>query len=659
MVKADERVPVGHVSGAIKRGNWRFAMAGSKQAAGKQDDQGQQCKHGAKSAELHKISSGVKCLVTTESLGVRVKRADWICRWAGACILGGVLNALTFGPARGVRWILLLLSMHAANLCYADPLDDLARDFWAWRAAEQPVSSDDVNRIERPVGWVPDWSPAAIERYHKQLRQFEATYKKLDPSTRPVARQVDYRLMGSALARVRWELNFTKSWQQNPEFYIDQTLGAYFSLLLPPPPFDDGRTRQIIATLNSIPSTVEDAKKNLTDPAGPFARLALANLTGIRPRVLNSVHELKPMLSQSTAGDIDAAAERAIKALESFGGWLNERLPSMSTKTAVGRDSYIFFLKNVALIPFTPEQLLSMGQQEWARSVSSQSYEAERNQGAPQLTAFKDEGQQIAAEEKDELAIRQYLKSKNLLTVPAWMQHYRYQPMPAYLSALDGPGEADDFTGPSRLKENSTRYVVAPAQERGYFASTMAKDPRPLIVHEGVPGHYFQLALDWANPDPIRRHYYDSVANEGLGFYAEEMMMNAGLFDDSPHTREIIWNFMRLRALRVEVDVKLALGEFTMDQAADYLKNTVPMDSDTAHAEAAMFASTPGQAISYQIGKLLIYDFLASAQRQKGEAFNLRTFHDFLWQNGNVPITLQRWEYLGLTDQLDAADRLH
>jgi uncharacterized protein (DUF885 family) len=83
------------------------------------------------------------------------------------------------------------------------------------------------------------------------------------------------------------------------------------------------------------------------------------------------------------------------------------------------------------------------------------------------------------------------------------------------------------------------------------------------------------------------------------------------------------------------------------------------MDSDTAHAEAAMFASIPGQAISYQIGKLLVYDFLASAQRQKGDGFNLREFHDFLWQNGNVPITLQRWEYLGLKDEIDNADRLH
>ena len=556
------------------------------------------------------------------------------------------------------RALVLIVIIQAANFLYADPLDDFARDFWAWRAAEQPVSPDDVNRIERPPGWAPNWSTTAVANYRQQLDQFEAKWKKLDHSAWSVPRQVDYRLMGSALARVRWDLDFTRSWQRNPEFYIDQTVGAYFELLLPPPPFDAERTRHIIATLNSIPGTVEDAKRNLTEPAAPFSRLALAQLSDIRPRFLKSIQELKPSLSPS-AGDVDAASENAIKALESFRDWLNQRLPTMSSKTAIGREAYVVFLKNVALIPFTPEQLLSMGHQEWAHSVASQTYEEHRNRDVPPLALFKDEAQQIATEEKDEFAVRRYLESNELLSVPAWMQHYRYLPMPGYLAALGGPGEADDFTGPGRLKENSTRYIAPPSSSLGYFSLTMAKDPRPLIVHEGVPGHYFQLALGWANSDAIRRHYYDSGANEGLGFYAEEMMLHAGLFDDSPRTREIIWNFMRLRALRVEVDVKLALGEFTIDQAAEYLKTTVPMDSETAHAEASAFASTPGQAISYEIGKLLIYDFLASAQRKKGEAFNLHAFHNFLWQNGNVPITLQRWEYLGLSDGIDAVDQLH
>jgi len=124
------------------------------------------------------------------------------------------------------------------------------------------------------------------------------------------------------------------------------------------------------------------------------------------------------------------------------------------------------------------------------------------------------------------------------------------------------------------------------------------------------------------------------------------MMLQAGLFDDSPHTREIIYNFMRLRALRVEVDVKLALGEFTLEQAAKYLQEKVPMDSATAQQEAIAFSTGPCQAITYQIGKLQIMKFLAEARMQQGDKFNLRAFHDFVWKNGNVPIELQRWEYL-------------
>jgi len=539
-------------------------------------------------------------------------------------------------------------------LSHADAMDDLARDFWAWRATEQPVSFDDIPRLERAADFIPDWSPDAVDRNRAQLERFETQWKGINTSAWPVARQVDYRLIGSALARVRWELEVLRSWQRNPTFYVDQTVGAYFHLLLAPPPFDVTRTKSIVATLGSIPQTLEYAKKNLTDAKGPFAQLAIDQLQDIRERMPKSVAALKPLMDEDAARDLDRNTSAAISALEGYREWLKQRLARMSSQTAAGREAYIFFLKNVALLPFTPEQLLAMGQQEWARSVASQTYEEHRNEGTPQLALFKDQAEQIAHEAKDEQAVRKYLEDKNILSVPAWVQHYTFAPNPAYIAVFGGIGEADYFTGPSHLKENSIRYIDAPSPKLGYFALATAKDPRGEIVHEGVPGHYFQLALSWANPDPVRRHYYDSGANEGIGFYAEEIMLHAGLFDDSPRTREIIWNFMRLRALRVEVDVKLALGEFSIDQGAEYLKNTVPMDAGTAHAEASFFASTPGQAISYQIGKLQIYNFLAEARRQKKDAFSLRDFHDFVWMNGNVPIALQRWEYLGLRDEVDA-----
>jgi uncharacterized protein (DUF885 family) len=136
------------------------------------------------------------------------------------------------------------------------------------------------------------------------------------------------------------------------------------------------------------------------------------------------------------------------------------------------------------------------------------------------------------------------------------------------------------------------------------------------------------------------------------------LLLQAGLFDFSPQSREIIYSFMRLRALRVEIDIRLALGDFTIEEAADYLARAVPMDRATALQEAVFFAATPGQAISYQAGKLQILRFLADARLDRGEDFSLRDFHDNLMQNGNVPIALQRWEYLGRDDDVLRLDAL-
>jgi hypothetical protein len=557
------------------------------------------------------------------------------------------------------RWLCgVLLAVFFVPALHADGLDDLARDFWEWRAVEMPVSTDDIPRLVRPDGWVPDWSSATVESYRKRVSEFEQRWNAIDASQWPVPRQVDYRLIGSAIARARWELDWLSAWQKNPNFYLDQTVGAYFYLLLEPPPFSAARGAKIVATLDAFPKILADARSNLTAPVRPFAELALDQLGDARPRLLSSVSELKPLLDANARKQIDAAAESAGQALETYKQWLAEKLPSMSAQTAVGAASYVYFLKNVALLPYSPHQLLEIGRQEWARSVAFQTYEEHRNLDAPELPIPTSLDAEIAREREDELAVRKYLQEKRILTVPSWVQHYTWSPMPAYMKPLEGAGEADDFTSPTRLQQNGVRYMNPPSADLGYFALADAKDPRTGIVHEGVPGHYFQLCLSWAHPDVIRRHYYDSGANEGIGFYSEEMLLEAGLFDSSPRSREIIDNMVRLRALRVEVDVKLALGDFTIEQAAEYLQKTVPMDSRTAHGEAKFFASSPGQAISYQIGKTEIMRLLAEARRQQGDKFDLESFHDFLWLNGNVPIALQRWEYLGLKDDLDALEKM-
>jgi uncharacterized protein (DUF885 family) len=540
-------------------------------------------------------------------------------------------------------------------------LEAFASDFWQWRAQYQPFSRDDIPRIERPIpneAHPRDWSAGSIAKQKAALESFEKQWKQIDVTGRSVAQQVDYRLMGSALARVRWELEINPRWERDPSFYLDQTLTALLEALVQPPPFDAIRSRVIFERMREIPAIVDQGKANL-HPVRPFTALAIADLQQIRPQLERVVHEVVPILhgepgNEDVAARFQVSTGKAIRALESYRTWLQARLDGMPNDAAVGRTNYEYFLRHVALLPYSPEQLLAVSRQEWDRSVAFEQYEKQRNQGLPELKPAANLQEEIARAKRDELAIRKFLEAKGILTVPSGVRHYTLQPMPGYIEALADFGETDDFTGPSRLDDNGVRWANPPSPQLGYFWLATAKDPRPDTVHEGVPGHYFQMCLSWNHPDPIRRHYYDSGANEGIGFYAEEMMLQAGLFDDSPRTREIIYNFMRLRALRVEVDVKLALGSFTIPQAAEYLSQHVPMDEKTAEGEAALFATDPGQAISYQIGKSQILHFLADAKLAQGDKFTVRAFHDFLWTNGNVPIALQRWEYLGEKDDLDA-----
>jgi uncharacterized protein (DUF885 family) len=541
--------------------------------------------------------------------------------------------------------ILLLAMLFDSASGAPESLDKLANDFWMWRAKHAPFTGDDVNRLERPGG-IRDWSRASIDKQRKDLAEFEGRWKKIDPTQWVVPQQIDYRLMGSALSRVRWELDINPRWKRDPNFYIAQTLTAVVEALTVPGPYNAAQSWEILTRIENTPSILQQGAENLDKPPAPFATVAIQALENIRPRL----HQMANTLLKSTTvkeQELNSATDRAADTLEKFRQELQEKLPSLPKETALGRDAYVFFLKNVALMPYSPEELLAMGKQEWDRAVAFEAFEKNRNKKVSLLKIAGNIDDWIKDAAQKELQIRKFLEERDILTVPGWLQHYTLRPMPEYLRALQGFGEMDDFTSPSRLNENCIRYVTEPSGKLGYFWQATAEDPRPITVHEGIPGHYFQLCLSWKHEDPIRRHYYDSGANEGIGFYAEEMMLQAGLFDDSPHTREIIYNFMRLRALRVEVDVKLSLGEFTLEQAAKYLQEKVPMDQDTARQEAIAFATGPGQAITYQIGKLQIMKFLAEARMQQGEKFNLRAFHDFVWKNGNVPIALQCWEYLG------------
>jgi hypothetical protein len=528
-------------------------------------------------------------------------------------------------------------------------LDDLAGRFWAWRARQQPRTRDDIPRLDRPQGWLPETDSDLAGRRHEELQAFRAELGRIRADADAVPDRVDHRLLRSAIARVTWESDILRV-RSIPRFWTDQAIGPVFDALLRPG-VDEARATEVVRLLRAVPATLAHAPAALGGAAREFAELALGELDGIRAR-LDACADALAAISPAAAADLRSAAGEAAGALEAHASWLAAALPGLPPATPVGPEQYEWFLREVACVPLTVGEIDAIGRREYDRAVWLELVHRNRNRNVPEPPLPASAADQSHAEAAAEAEVRAFYEREDLLSQPASLRSYLAKPMPGYLEPLRFLGVADELTGSGRLDENGVAYVPEPGPHLPYFYAANARDPRAGIIHEGV--HYQQLALAWRNPRPVRRHYYDSGANEGIAFYNEELMLAAGLLDDAPHTRTAVCNFMRLRALRVTVDVGLATGALSIGDAAAALTGRVPMDAATAAEEAAFFAESPGQALTYQIGKTQLIALLADAARVRGAALDLRELHDAIWVNGNVPIALLRWELLGLTDELAA-----
>lgn len=540
-----------------------------------------------------------------------------------------------------------------------DEIAKLGQDFWDWRRLQQPRSHDDIPRIERPKGWTPKWSKDDVARYRSDVATFLTRFNGIDAGSAnapkvAVESYVEYRLIGSAIYRALWELDHLKIWQEQPRFYIDQSIGVLFDHLLPLEITEDA-LREVSLILLETPRILKEGRSNLEGHAvKAYAEVAIELLQNIEPQLREVITHLTPKAEADLAAELSTRSEKAIESFVEYREWLVATKESMAPIKAIGREMYQWFFDHIALVPYSPEEMRAVGFIEWERAVTLESLSRNKHRNQPVTPLPKSSDEQVANEKRAEASVRHFYVSEGILSQPDTLKHYLNAPIPPYLVPIRWLGVTDDLTGPSRVDEDGYSYVPAPHPELPYFYIANARDTRAGIVHEGA--HYQQLAISWRHPRPLRRHYYDSGSNEGIAFYNEELMLAAGLFDDAPHSQTLMYNFMKLRAMRVIVDVNLAIGEIDIPTATAYLEKKVPMDHGTAYDEAVFFASSPGQALTYQIGKTQIIKFYSDAIEKERDGFNIQSFHDYLWLNGNVPISLQRLEYLGDASDLIAID---
>lgn len=537
----------------------------------------------------------------------------------------------------------------------ATALDHLGNEYWGWKAATGFHTSDDVPRVARPAGWLPAFDAASVDELRVQRRVFADRHAAIDVGSAPVEVQVDHRLLGSALARVHWELDVLRNWQRDAVFLYGQIVGPWFDLLLQPLPFGAQRRADLVNALQAMPDAVAQAITNLDEHGiASLAHVAIGQLESIGARIEASVLAVSSHVDAQTADALAGALPPAREALEAYLAWLERNADTLGPDVTVGRDAFVWYLRHVALIAAEPEDLVKAAEQDYRRAVAAEEASRASFAGVPETALAASVADEVAAEIALERQVRAFYEERGLLGQPESLRHYEFAPTPAYLEPFSMFGVTDDLGAQARRSDTATSYIPDPASDLPYFDAANARDPRLGIIHEGV--HAQQLALSWGNPRPLRRHVYDSVPNEGLAHYNEELMLTAGLFADAPHSQTIVHNFMRLRALRVIVDVNLVTGAFSHADAVRFFVERVPMDAATATEESAMYVATPGLAMSYNVGKHEVQRLVADAAVSEGPRFDLRRFHDRLWENGNVPVSLLRWELLGDRSDVDVLD---
>ena len=161
--------------------------------------------------------------------------------------------------------------------------------------------------------------------------------------------------------------------------------------------------------------------------------------------------------------------------------------------------------------------------------------------------------------------------------------------------------------------------------------------------HETWPGHHLQsaLALERAGLHPIARYLFQSGFGEGWGLYSERLADEMGLFT-SDVDRMGLFSNAALRAARLVVDAGMHVLSWSRDQAIEYmLANTAESRADV-ESEVDRYIAVPGQATSYMLGNLEIRRLREEAQAKLGPAFDLRTFHDKVLEDGTVPLSMLR-----------------
>jgi len=534
----------------------------------------------------------------------------------------------------------------------------LADEYVRWRNQNYPVFSSDMG-LHTWDDKLTDYSLSAILARRLYIKDLLKKVQSMPAAGWSKDDQIDWLLFRSQLENIDFFNRVMDFEATDPQLYVNECSSGIFSLLKKH--YDTPRVRALAATarLKQMPFVMEKAKGNLTRPVQLYARLAMDSARSIDGLFNDSLMTLAKDLTPAEKTNLVAARDAAIASIHGFADWLEKRLPGMVPFKPMGVENYNYLLKNVYLLPLDADQVEMLGQTELARYRALESLLPDPALADPNPARAKsiptDQQDFLKKYENRQAEMIEFLKSRRLVTIPAHVGPFQIRQLPEAFK----PTSPGGFMNPPGLydKDNSGFYFIPtynPASKNFYIRAAI-EDPRPILGHEGIPGHFLQLSIAMHVPNEIRRQNFDGIFVEGWALYTEEMLMRTGLYPDNSAAQGQILRLSRYRAARIGVDVNLHTGKWTFDQAVKYFMEAGGLDREAAEGEAAGAASSPTQKITYITGKWQIMRLLGKYRDKRGASFQLGQFHDDLLKNGSLPLSIIEWILLDDRSTLDQA----
>jgi uncharacterized protein (DUF885 family) len=540
----------------------------------------------------------------------------------------------------------LITSAPQDHVMGAAALHKLADDYYNWRNINDPVSSSDrgLHTWDDKLG---DYSPAKITERAQHVRQLLDKVRAMKTDSWSKDDKIDALLFRSQLENVDFGNRVLKFEYTNPQTYTGECSSAIFSLLKKE--YDTPRKRALAATarLKAMPALLKQGLTNLQNPVKLYAKLAIDSARSIDPLLNQSLMALDVDLAPSEHEELIKARDAALAAIHGFADELEKRMPKMVDFAPMGEANYNYYLKHVLLLPLDAREVEMIGRVENARYRALEGLlpDPKLADPDPQRAASipPDQESFLKAYESREAEMIQFLKEHQIVTIPDYLGRFEIRQLP---EAFKPTSPGGFMNPPGVYDKDPVGFYFIPTynpQSKNFYIRAAIEDPRPILGHEGIPGHFMQLSIANHLTDEIRRQHGDGVFVEGWALYGEEMLMRTGLYPNNSPTQGQVLRLARYRGARIGVDVNLHTGKWTFQQAVKYFQDAGGLDPEAADGEAAGAASSPHQKISYIIGKWQIMSLLGRYKDKQGEHFKLGQFHDDLIKNGSLPVSIIEW----------------